>query len=123
MEPESVHAIVTDPPYGINFMGRRWDYDHPPIAIWEAALRVLKPGGHLIAFGGSRTFHRIACRIEDSGFEIRDCIMWVYGSGFPKSMNISKAIDRTLGADRPVIGRSAHFSPGRRQRTKDGPGD
>jgi DNA modification methylase len=93
MEPCSVDAIVTDPPYGLLFMGKAWDHGVPGIPFWEQALRVLKPGGHLIAFGGSRTYHRLACCVEDAGFEIRDQIMWVYGSGFPKSMDISKAID------------------------------
>ncbi|WP_228257991.1 DNA methyltransferase [Pseudoxanthomonas winnipegensis] len=83
----SVDAIVTDPPYGIAFMGKRWDYDVPSTEIWAECLRVLKPGGHLLAFAGTRTQHRMAVRIEDAGFEIRDMIAWVYGSGFPKSHN------------------------------------
>ena len=90
----SVDSIVTDPPYGLSFMGKRWDYDVPSVAIWEQCLRVLKPGGHLLAFAGTRTQHRMAVRIEDAGFEIRDMIAWVYGSGFPKSLDVSKAIDR-----------------------------
>ena len=144
MPNQSVDAIVTDPPYGLEFMGKEWD------APWKSAevvtvtdeatngifhtkgfshgvrfsrgtdemrafqawctewavecLRLLKPGGHLLAFGGSRTYHRLACAIEDAGFEIRDQIMWVYGSGFPKSMNISKAIDKMMGAEREVVG-------------------
>ncbi len=89
-------AVITDPPYGLSFMGKRWDYDVPSVAIWEQCLRVLKPGGHLLAFAGTRTQHRMAVNIEDAGFEIRDMIAWVYGSGFPKSMNVSKAIDSTL---------------------------
>jgi DNA modification methylase len=104
MEAESVHAIVTDPPYGLAFMGKRWDYDVPSVEIWAECLRVLKPGGHLLAFAGTRTQHRMACRIEDAGFEIRDMIAWVYGSGFPKSMDVSKAIDRAAGAEREVVG-------------------
>jgi site-specific DNA-methyltransferase (adenine-specific) len=84
----SVDSIVTDPPYGLSFMGKKWDYDVPSVAIWEQCLRVLKPGGHLLAFAGTRTQHRMACRIEDAGFEIRDMIGWVYGSGFPKSHNL-----------------------------------
>jgi len=84
----SVDAVVTDPPYGFAFMGKKWDYNLPPVELWEQALRVLKPGGHLLAFGGARTYHRATCRIEDAGFEIRDCVMWVYGSGFPKSHNL-----------------------------------
>lgn len=84
----SVDSIVTDPPYGLSFMGKKWDYDVPEQAIWEECLRVLKPGGHLLAFAGTRTQHRMAVRIEDAGFEIRDMIAWVYGSGFPKSHNL-----------------------------------
>lgn len=84
----SVDSIVTDPPYGLSFMGKKWDYDVPSVAIWEQCLRVLKPGGHLLAFAGTRTQHRMAMRIEDAGFEIRDMIAWVYGSGFPKSHNL-----------------------------------
>lgn len=93
----SVDSIVTDPPYGLAFMGKKWDYDVPSVEIWAECLRVLKPGGHLLAFAGTRTQHRMAVRIEDSGFEIRDMIAWVYGSGFPKSMDISKAIDKANG--------------------------
>jgi DNA modification methylase len=104
MESNSVDSIVTDPPYGLSFMGKKWDYDVPSQEIWEEALRVLKPGGYLLAFAGTRTQHRMAVRIEDAGFEIRDMIAWVYGSGFPKSMDISKAIDKMAGAEREVIG-------------------
>ncbi len=91
---ESVSAIVTDPPYGLAFMGKKWDYDVPAVEVWAECLRALKPGGHLLAFAGTRTQHRMAVRIEDAGFEIRDMIAWVYGSGFPKSLDVSKAIDR-----------------------------
>ncbi len=101
----SVDAVVTDPPYGLAFMGKRWDYDVPSVAIWAECLRVLKPGGHLLAFAGTRTQHRMAVRIEDAGFEIRDMIAWVYGSGFPKSLDVSKAIDKAAGAEREVVGR------------------
>lgn len=94
----SVDAIVTDPPYGLSFMGRRWDYDVPSVETWAECLRVLKPGGYLLAFAGTRTQHRMAVRIEDAGFEIRDLIAWVYGSGFPKSLDVSKAVDRAAGA-------------------------
>jgi DNA modification methylase len=94
MEDASVDAVVTDPPYGLAFMGKRWDYDVPSEEIWRECLRVLKPGGHLLAFAGTRTQHRMAVRIEDAGFEIRDMIAWVYGSGFPKSLHVSKAIDK-----------------------------
>ena len=100
----SVDAVVTDPPYGLSFMGKKWDYDVPAVAVWEECLRVLKPGGHLLAFAGTRTQHRMAVRIEDAGFEIRDMIAWVYGSGFPKSLDVSKAIDKAAGAERPVVG-------------------
>jgi hypothetical protein len=100
----SVDAVVTDPPYGLSFMGKRWDYDVPSVEVWAECLRVLKPGGHLLAFAGTRTQHRMAVRIEDAGFEIRDMIAWVYGSGFPKSLDVSKAIDRAAGAEREVVG-------------------
>ena len=99
----SVDAVVCDPPYGILFMGRKWDYDVPSVAIWAECLRVLKPGGHLLAFAGTRTQHRMAVRIEDAGFEIRDMIAWVYGSGFPKSLDVSKAIDKAAGEIRPRV--------------------
>jgi site-specific DNA-methyltransferase (adenine-specific) len=88
MEAESVDAIVTDPPYGLEFMGKEWDHGIPGVPFWEAALRTAKPGAHLLAFGGTRTHHRLMCAIEDAGWEIRDCLMWVYGSGFPKSHNL-----------------------------------
>jgi site-specific DNA-methyltransferase (adenine-specific) len=104
MADASVDAVVTDPPYGLSFMGKKWDYDVPSVAIWAECLRVLKPGGHLLAFAGTRTQHRMAVRIEDAGFEIRDMIAWVYGSGFPKSLDVSKAIDRAAGAEREVVG-------------------
>ena len=97
LDDSSVDSIVTDPPYGLSFMGKKWDYDVPSVEIWVECLRVLKPGGHLLAFAGSRTYHRMAVRIEDAGFEIRDQIMWVYGSGFPKSHNIGKAVDKQGG--------------------------
>lgn len=140
---QSVDAIVTDPPYGLEFMGKEWDAPWKSAEVvtvtdeatngifhskgfshgvrfsrgsdemrafqawcteWAAeCLRLLKPGGHLLAFGGSRTYHRLACAIEDAGFEIRDQIMWVYGSGFPKSLDVSKAIDKQAGAEREVV--------------------
>ncbi|HRY90436.1 MAG TPA: site-specific DNA-methyltransferase [Rubrivivax sp.] len=83
----SVDSVVTDPPYGLAFMGKKWDYDVPKAEVWAECLRVLKPGGHMVAFGGTRTYHRLACAIEDGGFEIRDQIGWAFGSGFPKSHN------------------------------------
>ena len=97
MDAESVDAVVADPPYGLGFMGRDWDHGVPGEPFWREALRVAKPGAHLLAFGGTRTFHRLAVAIEDAGWEIRDTVMWVYGSGFPKSHDVSKAIDKTNG--------------------------
>ncbi|AXH68079.1 DNA methylase [Mycobacterium phage Target] len=104
LEDASVDAILTDPPYELAFMGKKWDgsgiaFD---VEMWEQCLRVLKPGGHLLAFGGSRTWHRLTVAIEDAGFEIRDSIAWLYGSGFPKSLDVSKAIDKAAGAEREV---------------------
>lgn len=101
LDDNSVDSIVTDPPYELGFMGKKWDKSGIAynVDVWKECLRVLKPGGHMLAFGGSRTFHRIAVAIEDAGFEIRDTIMWLYGSGFPKSHNISKAIDREHGKE------------------------
>ena len=93
MPDACVDAVVTDPPYGISFMGRKWDYEVPSTEIWEQCLRVLKPGGHLLAFAGTRTQHRMCVNIEDAGFEIRDMIGWVYGSGFPKSQNLGKKLE------------------------------
>lgn len=99
----SVDSCVTDPPYGFSFMGKRWDYELPSAEIWKEILRVLKPGAHLLAFGGPRTYHRLACGIEDAGFEIRDQIQWLFGSGFPKSHDVSKAIDKMHGVEREVL--------------------
>ena len=142
---ESIDAVITDPPYGINFMGKAWDgaaiaeaavsgvdhltttersvsmhagrYDLTVTAnrrfqgwceAWATeAFRVLKPGGHLLAFGGTRTYHRLTAGIEDAGFEIRDCLAWLFGSGFPKSLDVSKAIDKAAGAEREVVGQVA----------------
>jgi site-specific DNA-methyltransferase (adenine-specific) len=111
LEADSVDAIVTDPPYGLEFMGKEWDGFGTPFGFqtWSEqwareALRVLKPGGHLLAFGGTRMYHRLAAGIEDAGFEIRDTLMWLYGSGFPKSLDVSKAIDKAAGAEREVVG-------------------
>jgi len=105
MPDNSVDSIVTDPPYELGFMGKSWDASGIAfnIEVWQEALRVIKPGGHLIAFSGSRTYHRMAVAIEDAGFQIRDQIMWVYGSGFPKSHNISKGIDKAAGAEREIV--------------------
>ncbi len=100
----SVDSVVTDPPYGISFMGKKWDYDVPSVETWKEVFRVLKPGGHMLVACGTRTQHRMAVNIEDAGFEIRDIVAWVYGSGFPKSHDISKAIDKMMGAEREVVG-------------------
>lgn len=108
----SVDAVVTDPPYGLDFMGKHWDTGAVAFdtAIWGHCLRLLKPGGHLLAFGGTRTWHRLAVAVEDAGFEIRDSIAWLYGSGFPKSLDVSKAIDKAAGAEREVVG--VHYRNG-----------
>lgn len=163
MPESSVDAVVTDPPYGIGFMGKAWDaafisdtitrrrqypgdpspkagenggyrsaaaeagrYDlslsgNRAFGAWcerwaQEALRVLKPGGHLLAFGGTRTWHRLACAVEDAGFEVRDSIAWLYGSGFPKSLDVSKAIDKAAGAEREVVG--IHLRSGNRGATQ-----
>ncbi len=102
---EPVDAILTDPPYGLGFMGKDWDHAVPGVEFWQAALAAAKPGAHMLAFGGSRTFHRLTCAIEDAGWEIRDCLMYVYGSGFPKSLDVSKALDKAAGAEREVVGK------------------
>lgn len=104
-EGVQVDSIVTDPPYELGFMGKSWDstgiaYD---TELWGFALQILKPGGHLLSFGGSRTYHRMACAIEDAGFEIRDQIMWIYGQGFPKSLDVSKALDKKAGLERGKV--------------------
>ena len=115
MEDNSVDAVVTDPPYGLSFMGKRWDYDVPSVEMWAECLRVLKPGGHVLSFAGSRTYHRMAVNIEDAGFEIRDQIMWVYGSGFPKSLNVGHKAEEWDGwgsslkpAHEPIVVARAH---------------
>jgi DNA modification methylase len=152
MDADSVDAVVCDPPYGLEFMGKEWDapwkvagkveranegtdVSHPfrdgaprveygfggrasyDFAAWcetwaREALRVLKPGGHLLAFGGTRTFHRLTCGIEDAGFEVRECLAYMYGSGFPKSLDVSKAIDKAAGAEREVVGQGGSSCPG-----------
>ena len=111
LSDNSVDSIVTDPPYELGFMGKKWDSTgiafNPD--MWLECLRVLKPGGHLLAFGGSRTWHRIVVAIEDAGFEVRDSIAWLYGSGFPKSLDVLKAIYKAAGAEREVVGQ--HEAP------------
>ncbi len=112
LKENSVDSIVTDPPYELGFMGKGWDntgiaYN---VAMWEECLRVLKPGGYLLSFGGTRTYHRMAVAIEDAGFEVRDMIEWVYGSGFPKSLNIGKAVDKLQGNERIATGEIKHHA-------------
>jgi len=106
-----VDAVITDPPYGLKFMGKKWDYDVPGVDAWRECFRILKPGGHLLSFFGTRTYHRGVVNIEDAGFEIRDQIGWLYGSGFPKSLDVSKAIDKAAGKKGKVV---------REKRTPDG---
>ncbi|MFW1950527.1 DNA-methyltransferase [Acinetobacter beijerinckii] len=118
LSDNSIDSIVTDPPYGLKFMGKKWDCEVPSIEIWQECIRVLKPGGHLLAFAGTRTQHRMACNIEDAGFEIRDMIAWIYGSGFPKSHNLDgewqgwgtalkPALEPITFARKPLIGKVA----------------
>ena len=109
-------SVVTDPPYGLAFMGKKWDYDVPQVELWKEVYRVLKSGGHLLSFAGSRTYHRMAVNIEDAGFEIRDMLGWLYGSGFPKSHNIGKAVDKIQGNKREEV-EEEHW--GRKNRNKE----
>ena len=111
MDANSIDAICCDPPYGLEFMGKEWDHGVPGVPFWDAALAVAKPGAHLLAFGGTRTFHRLTCAIEDAGWEIRDCLMWLYGSGFPKSHNgpwggtaLKPAWEPIILARKPLVG-------------------
>lgn len=111
LEDNSVDSVVCDPPYELGFMGKKWDstgiaYDKE---LWGEVLRLMKPGAHLLAFGGTRTYHRMACAIEDAGFEIRDQLQWLYGSGFPKSYNIGKGVDKLQGIQREIIGYKEPF--------------
>ncbi len=103
LEENSVDSIVTDSPYGLTFMGMNWDKGVPGVPYWQEALRVAKPGAHLLAFGGTRTHHRLMVAIEDAGWELRDCLMWVFGSGMPKGLDLSKAIDKAVGAEREAV--------------------
>ena len=100
----SVDFVCTDPPYGFNFLGKDWDYTVPGPEYWRAIHRVCKPGAFLLAFGGTRTYHRLTCAIEDAGWEVRDCLMWLHGQGMPKCGDIGKMIDKSKGAKREVIG-------------------
>jgi len=130
MPGSSVDAIVTDPPYGLEFMGKGWDGFGTPLGFqtwteaWAVeAFRILKPGGHLLAFAGTRTYHRMASGVEDAGFEIRDCIAWMYGSGFPKSLDVSKAIDKAAGAEREVISTDRNYGASKAADGKQAYGD
>ena len=109
----SIDSCVTDGPYGLSFMGKKWDYDVPSVEFWKEVYRVLKPGGHVLSFGGTRTYHRMVVNIEDAGFEIRDQIMWLYASGFPKSHNIGKAVDKLQGNDREIVGEPQSYRDSR----------
>lgn len=113
LEDNSIDAIVTDPPYELGFMGKKWDNSGIAynVELWKECLRVLKHGGHLLSFGGTRTYHRMTCAIEDAGFEIRDCVFWCYGSGFPKSLNIGKAYHKLKGNEREVINQEQKAQP------------
>lgn len=104
IDDNSVDSIVTDPPYGIRFMNKKWDYQIPKVEFWQECLRVLKPGGHILVACGTRTHHRMTVNIEDAGFEIRDTIAWVYGSGFPKNYDIGKGVDKKMGNERKIVG-------------------
>ena len=107
----SVDFVATDPPYGISFMEKDWDHEVPGPEYWRAVARVCKPGALLLAFGGTRTYHRLTCAIEDAGWEIRDCLMWLYGQGFPKAADIGKLIDKAKGA--AARGRRRQAGPSR----------
>ena len=110
IEDNSVDTVITDPPYGLSFMGKTWDYDVPQVPTFQAMLRVLKPGGTLLCFAGSRTQHRMAYNVEDAGFILKDTIMWLYGSGFPKATDISKQLDK--GHEREVVGKKVKCATG-----------
>ena len=121
----SIDAVVTDPPYELGFMGKGWDTTGVAyrVDLWRECLRVLKPGGHLLAFGGTRTWHRLACAIEDAGFEVRDSIAWLHSQGFPKSLDVSKSIDKAAGAEREVVGTAitgAAYTRGDKRNADDG---
>lgn len=124
IDDNSIDAIVTDPPYELGFMGKSWDSTGIAnnVEVWKSCLRVLKPGGYLLSFGGTRTYHRMACAIEDAGFEIRDMIEWIYGSGFPKSLDISKAIDKMAGAERIISDIKYEFPDGLKRNSQNDKG-
>ena len=106
MEANSIDTIITDPPYGLRFMGKKWDYQVPSVEVWQECLRVAKPGATLLCFAGTRTQHRMAVNIEDAGWRLIDCLMWLYGQGFPKATDISKQLDKKAGAEREIIGKN-----------------
>lgn len=108
LSENTVHGVITDPPYGMNLMNLGWDKTLPPVDIWKECFRVLRPGGFCLAFGHTRIYHRLACQLEDSGFVIKDCLCWGYASGFPHSYNVSKAIDDKAGAERKVVAKRVH---------------
>lgn len=110
VQPNSIHGVITDPPYGMNLMNLEWDKVLPPLHIWEACFNALKPGGYLLAFGHTRLYHRLALQLEQAGFVIRDCLCWAYATGFPHSYSIDKAIDKHFGAKREVVGRRETIS-------------
>ena len=112
MEANSVDTIITDPPYGLEFMGKKWDYDVPSVHFWQKALASCKPGATALVFAGSRTYHRMAVNMEDAGWELKDTIMWLYGSGFPKATDISKQLDKKAGKKGNVIGEKKHARKG-----------
>jgi DNA modification methylase len=119
MPDNTFDTVITDAPYGLRFMGKKWDYDIPSVAQFAEILRVAKPGAYLLCFAGTRTQHRMGCNIEDAGWLIVDCVMWLYGSGFPKALDISKMIDKSKGLAREVVGKRNPFIDGGKRRTAD----
>jgi site-specific DNA-methyltransferase (adenine-specific) len=113
-------TVITDPPYGLSFMGKMWDHGVPGERFWKRFAMLCHPGAMLLSFGGTRTHHRLMCSIEDAGWEIRDMLMWVYGSGFPKSLDIGKAIDKAAGVKREVVGTSPNWRESKRDREQFG---